>query len=92
MPLARPPQCPASSSLSWLRWQRPRASMGWLNTWQEMSMVQEHGGLSEQGAAEIGLDAYIFGYPMVTMEMTRRVMTNTVEPVGMRGPMGPDSS
>ena len=33
-------------------------------------------------------DAYIFGYPLVTMEMTRRVMTNVASPVGTRGPMG----
>jgi hypothetical protein len=34
------------------------------------------------------MDAYIFGYPLVTMEMTRRVVTNVAEPVGTRGPMG----
>jgi hypothetical protein len=33
-------------------------------------------------------DAYIFGYPLVTMEMTRRIITNVAEPVGTRGPMG----
>lgn len=33
-------------------------------------------------------DAYIFGYPLVTMEMTRRVLTNVAEPVGTRAPMG----
>ena len=26
-----------------------------------------------------GVDAYIYGYPLVTMEMTRRVMTNVGE-------------
>jgi hypothetical protein len=36
----------------------------------------------------IATDAYIFGYPLVTMEMTRRVITNVAEPVGTRGPMG----
>ena len=48
----------------------------------------------------LATDAYIFGYPLVTMEMTRRVITNVAEPVGTRGPMGqiiklrkyPDSS
>jgi hypothetical protein len=33
-------------------------------------------------------DAYIFGYPLVTMEMTRRVITNVAAPEGTRAPMG----
>jgi hypothetical protein len=33
-------------------------------------------------------DAYIYGYPLVTMEMTRRVITNVAAPEGSRGPMG----
>ena len=36
----------------------------------------------------IASDAYVYGYPLVTMEMTRRVITNVAEPVGTRGPMG----
>jgi len=36
----------------------------------------------------LATDAYVFGYPLVTMEMTRRVMTNVTEPVGTRAPMG----
>lgn len=34
------------------------------------------------------VEAYIYGYPLVTMEMTRRVMTNVESPVGTRAPMG----
>jgi len=34
------------------------------------------------------IEAYIFGYPLVTMEMTRRVMTNVAQPAGTRAPMG----
>ena len=34
------------------------------------------------------VEAYIYGYPLVTMEMTRRVMTNVREPEGSRAPMG----
>lgn len=33
-------------------------------------------------------DAYIYGYPLVTMEFTRRIMTNVAAPAGNRGPMG----
>ncbi|PZQ99708.1 MAG: hypothetical protein DI533_03370 [Cereibacter sphaeroides] len=36
----------------------------------------------------LAIEAYIFAYPLVTMEMTRRVITNVAEPVGTRGPMG----
>ena len=35
-----------------------------------------------------GVQAYIYGYPLVTMEMTRRVMTNVEKPEGTRAPMG----
>ena len=36
----------------------------------------------------IATDAYIYGYPLVTMEMTRRVLTNVAKPEGTRAPMG----
>ena len=36
----------------------------------------------------IAQDAYIYGYPLVTMEMTRRIITNVASVVGTRGPMG----
>lgn len=36
----------------------------------------------------VAQDAYIYGYPLVTMEMTRRVITNTASVEGTRGPMG----
>ena len=39
-------------------------------------------------AVHDGVEAYIYGYPLVTMEMTRRVMTNVREPEGTRSPMG----
>jgi hypothetical protein len=44
--------------------------------------------LSEDEAREIGADAYVYGYPLVTMEMTRRVMTNVAAPEATRAPMG----
>jgi hypothetical protein len=36
----------------------------------------------------LAVDAYIYGYPLVTMEMTRRIMTNVAVPEKNRGPMG----
>jgi hypothetical protein len=44
--------------------------------------------LTPQEAESIAVDAYVYGYPLVTMEMTRRVMTNVAEPVGTHAPMG----
>lgn len=46
------------------------------------------GGLKELEARESAIDAYIYGYPLVTMEMTRRVMTNVAAPTGTHAPMG----
>jgi hypothetical protein len=42
----------------------------------------------ELEAREIAIDAYIYAYPLVTMEMTRRVMTNVETPQGSKAPMG----
>jgi len=44
--------------------------------------------LSEKEALDLGTDAYVYGYSLVTMEMTRRVMTNVASPEGTRAPMG----
>jgi hypothetical protein len=43
-----------------------------------------------EGAEDFGVasDAYVYGYPLVTMEMTRRVITNVPAVEGTRGPMG----
>lgn len=43
---------------------------------------------SEKEVEEIGIDAYIFGYPLVTMEMTRRRTTNVTAVEDARAPMG----
>jgi hypothetical protein len=44
--------------------------------------------LSADEAAAIATDAYIYGYPLVTMEYTRRVLTNVAGPTGLKAPMG----
>jgi hypothetical protein len=43
-----------------------------------------------EGLEELWLatDAYIYGYPLVTMEITRRVLTNVARPEGTKAPMG----
>jgi hypothetical protein len=42
----------------------------------------------ELEAREIAIDGYIYAYPLVTMEITRRVMTNVEKPEGSKAPMG----
>src|SRR5271156_6801568 len=44
--------------------------------------------LTATEATQLGTDAYIFGYPLVTMEYTRRVLTNVRGPMGLRAPAG----
>jgi len=44
--------------------------------------------MSADEASAIATDAYIYGYPLVTVEMTRRIGTNTDRPVGLHAPMG----
>lgn len=44
--------------------------------------------LTPAEATALGTEAYVYGYPLVTMEMTRRVMTNVEQPGGTRAPMG----
>jgi hypothetical protein len=48
------------------------------------------GGAPEPAANPLNtaIEAYIYGYPLVTMEMTRRVITNAVRPEGTHAPMG----
>lgn len=42
----------------------------------------------ELEALETAKDAYIYAYPLMTMEMTRRASTNVVSPQGTSAPMG----
>jgi hypothetical protein len=43
--------------------------------------------ISAEEAQEIAREAYIYAYPMVVMEITRRVGTNVAEVAGLRSPM-----
>jgi hypothetical protein len=49
---------------------------------------QPDGPVAEAEAAAIATEAYVYGYPLVTMEYTRRVMTNVAKPEGTHAPMG----
>ncbi|MCM8610481.1 DUF1254 domain-containing protein [Accumulibacter sp.] len=42
----------------------------------------------EAEARAIAIESYVYAYPLVTMEMTRRVMTNVAAAEGSRAPMG----
>jgi hypothetical protein len=44
--------------------------------------------LPDKEAVALATEAYIYGYPLITMEMTRRVMTNVAAPEANRAPMG----
>ena len=44
--------------------------------------------ITPEEAQAIAVDAYIYGYPLVTMEYTRRVLTNVAKPEGDHAPMG----
>ncbi len=54
----------------------------------DSSNTPKPAGLSAKETAEIAEEAYIYGYPLLTMEMTRRVMTNVAAPNATRAPMG----
>jgi len=44
--------------------------------------------LTPDEASKLGVEAYIYGYPLVTVEMTRRVVTNVEKPDETHAPMG----
>src|SRR5271169_4532716 len=44
--------------------------------------------LTPTEAEAIGEDAYIYGYPLITMDLTRQVTTNVAAPEGLRAPVG----
>lgn len=52
------------------------------------SLARPKESLTPAEAKKVASSIYIYGYPLVTMEMTRRVMTNVSAPAGTRAPMG----
>jgi hypothetical protein len=57
------------------------------NTAAEAKAAAENAA-KELAAREIAIEGYVYAYPLVTMEMTRRVMTNVEKPEGSKAPMG----
>jgi hypothetical protein len=51
------------------------------------TVAQSPSGLSADQIQSIATDAYIYFYPLVTMDVTRRQMTNVDKSDGLRGPM-----
>jgi len=45
-------------------------------------------GLSKEEALKLGSEVYVYGYPLVTMDLTRQVMTNVKSVEGLKAPMG----
>lgn len=43
---------------------------------------------AENQVQDLATEAYIYAYPLITMDMTRRVMTNVAEPENHHAPMG----
>jgi len=43
--------------------------------------------VKEKESQEVAVDAYMYAYPLVTMEVTRRVLTNVEKPEGSKAPM-----
>ena len=44
--------------------------------------------LSEEEAFQLGVDAYVYGYPLLVMDSVRRVSTNVATPQDKLAPMG----
>lgn len=53
-----------------------------------LGLTRQTTALTPEEAQAIAVDAYVYGYPLVTMELTRRVMTNVEKPEGTHAPMG----
>lgn len=55
---------------------------------QPQRQQSARGALTPQQAQQLAKDAYVFGYPLVTMELTRRQITNVEKPTEKHAPMG----
>jgi hypothetical protein len=62
-------------------------ALGWLAIQAGPTQAEDDKAKGDD-AVKLGVEVYVYGYPLVTMEMTRRVMTNVAAVEAMRGPMG----
>ena len=53
-----------------------------------LAIVKRTPSLHKEEAIRIAVDAYIYGYPLVTFDMARRQQTNVAAPDGEHAPMG----
>src|SRR5262245_16852864 len=63
-------------------------AVGVLMTAAFLTAQQKATKLTPDEASKLGMEAYVYGYPLVTVEMTRRVITNVEKPKGAFAPMG----
>jgi len=63
-------------------------AVAWLGSSLAAGAESPRAAVEELEAREAAIEAYIYAYPLVTMEMTRRVMTNVARPEGTKAPMG----
>ncbi|MEJ8848553.1 DUF1254 domain-containing protein [Variovorax rhizosphaerae] len=54
----------------------------------EDSVDSLKGDLKARQARDLAIEAYIYAYPLVTMELTRRSLTNVAAPEAAKAPMG----
>jgi hypothetical protein len=53
----------------------------------QISLTSRAESISSDEARSIGVDAYLYFYPIVTMDITRKQLTNTERPEGLAAPM-----
>ena len=53
-----------------------------------VAVVRRTPSLHTEEAVRIAVDAYVYGYPLVTFDMARRQQTNVAAPDGEHAPMG----
>jgi hypothetical protein len=67
---------------------RPFVRIAWAASMLTTALCAAHAAdpISEQDAHAIGVQAYVYLYPLVTMDVTRTQLTNVVKVEGLNGP------